>query len=343
MNVRKRIGRLAPLVGAVTAVALGCGLVSLAAAETKTEPAHSFTLVATNGTDCAYYGALRWRAISGVTSYTVLFDDPALGGPQSVVVSKPWPDDHKQEGDLSAVKTPGGTHQLVWTGLFGCGETPDFSWRFVHPRVKYTVKGEFIDGTVTGDCRPAPCDPIDGVRVTARGPSGGSDTTDKRGDYSIKVKEGTYVVAPDFVNLKFDPPDRRVRVSKDATARANFTANGFDPRAVATVASLKAKPGHLARAEYFRNGKWEKLGSSTQLRVGDKVRTDENTEAAFEFAVGGRVGIRPGGTAEIVGEASSTDDSPRLKLTKGQMWAKCQNLKEPLEIQTGGGVIGIKG
>jgi hypothetical protein len=38
---------------------------------------------------------------------------------------------------------------------------------------------------------------------------------------------------------------------------------------------------------------------------------------------------------------STTTDS--FKLSKGGMWARCGELKEPLEIQTNGGVMGIKG
>jgi hypothetical protein len=83
-----------------------------------------------------------------------------------------------------------------------------------------------------------------------------------------------------------------------------------------------------------------------QGRMHDKYKTNANTVAALEFLIGGRVGINKDSEIEIVSERSVSDSkktAKRVILRKGGMWAKASNLKEPLEIQTNGGVMGIKG
>ena len=81
--------------------------------------------------------------------------------------------------------------------------------------------------------------------------------------------------------------------------------------------------------------------------IGDKLTTSPAIVASVEFVLGGRVGINHS-SAVIVKERSVIDDPAsiswkRVVLRKYGMWAKATNLREPLEIQTNGGVIGIKG
>lgn len=80
--------------------------------------------------------------------------------------------------------------------------------------------------------------------------------------------------------------------------------------------------------------------------IGDQIITDKNTVLAIEFIIGGRVGINIDSWVTIVSERSVADSTISVKkiiLRKAGMWAKMARLKEPLEIQTNGGVYGIKG
>jgi hypothetical protein len=80
--------------------------------------------------------------------------------------------------------------------------------------------------------------------------------------------------------------------------------------------------------------------------IGDQIITDNNTLVAIEFIIGGRVGINKDSWVTIVSERSVADTTIDLKkiiLRKAGMLARMYRLKEPLEIQTNGGVFGIKG
>lgn len=82
--------------------------------------------------------------------------------------------------------------------------------------------------------------------------------------------------------------------------------------------------------------------------VKDHYITDKNTVAALEFLIGGRVGINRDTDIEIVNERSVSDKNvgtKRIKLKNGSLWIKAdaKALKQPIEIQTNGGVMGIKG
>jgi len=80
----------------------------------------------------------------------------------------------------------------------------------------------------------------------------------------------------------------------------------------------------------------------------DHFITDQNTLAALEFLIGGRVGINKDTDIEIVSERSVADGNVEVKriiLKNGSLWVKAdaKQLKQPLEIQTNGGALGIKG
>ncbi|MBT9584218.1 FecR domain-containing protein [bacterium] len=82
--------------------------------------------------------------------------------------------------------------------------------------------------------------------------------------------------------------------------------------------------------------------------IKDHFITDKNTIAALEFLIGGRVGINKDTDIEIVNERSVADgktDVKRIILKNGSLWVKAdaKALKQPIEIQTNGGVMGIKG
>lgn len=81
--------------------------------------------------------------------------------------------------------------------------------------------------------------------------------------------------------------------------------------------------------------------------VQDRFKTSRNTLAALEFLIGGRVGINQNTDVEIVNERSVVDslEGKRLVLKAGGVWVKAdaKSLKQPLEIQTNGGIMGIRG
>jgi hypothetical protein len=82
--------------------------------------------------------------------------------------------------------------------------------------------------------------------------------------------------------------------------------------------------------------------------VKDHYITDKNTIAALEFLIGGRVGVNKDTDIEVVNERSVADGKTSVKrivLKNGSLWVKAdaKALKQPIEIQTNGGVMGIKG
>jgi hypothetical protein len=82
------------------------------------------------------------------------------------------------------------------------------------------------------------------------------------------------------------------------------------------------------------------------LNVRDFIRTGPTCLACLEFLIGGRVGINKGTFIEIVNERSVADGSTsvwQVAMKSGSLWWKQNELKQPIEIQTNGGVMGIKG
>ncbi len=193
-------------------------------------------------------GGIRWPAVKGVDAYTVVFNDGAYGGAEQRVsvaadpTTGDWPGDNPPEGETyPESNAPKGEHQLGWTGYvyFGPGEcqpdNTDYSTRLTNPHTEYLREGEYIDGTVKGPCEADICPPAQGVKVTAKGKGGGSDTTDSAGRYSIKVKKGTYAVTPSKGDFKFGPKSKQVTVRSNSTATADFTIAGGPARLDVTV------------------------------------------------------------------------------------------------------------
>ncbi len=114
---------------------------------------------------------------------------------------------------------------------------------------------------------------------------------------------------------------------------------------VAKLTEIKSADKNAPHLTVRRNGKILTPYEGMDLYQKDVITTDNNTVAAIEFSIGGRAGINRNSQIVITSERSvkSTAESPWPKISKGGMWAKCGKLKEPLEIQTNGGVTGIKG
>lgn len=84
------------------------------------------------------------------------------------------------------------------------------------------------------------------------------------------------------------------------------------------------------------------------LFIGDFFRTSPDTLATLEFLIGGRVSVGKSMMIEVVSErsvADKDDGSPRPGVQSTSLWTKwhAEALKQPLEIQTNGGTLGIKG
>jgi len=120
---------------------------------------------------------------------------------------------------------------------------------------------------------------------------------------------------------------------------------------VVRVQSIKATEGtgagvlkqaHPGDVQPFR------VSENSTGYVRDRYLTDGATMAALEFLIGGRVGINRDTTIEIINERSVADSNlsvKRIILKNGSIWVKAdaKTLKQPIEIQTNGGVMGIKG
>lgn len=120
------------------------------------------------------------------------------------------------------------------------------------------------------------------------------------------------------------------------------------PTGTATVTVIKSVFSGLGHASIQRGGKGpiKALHAGDQVEVGDVISTDPNTVLSLEFGIGGRVGVNKDSKIEITGERNVAGvDTPiaNVILRKGGLWAKAVKLKEPLEIQSNGGVMGIKG
>lgn len=84
-----------------------------------------------------------------------------------------------------------------------------------------------------------------------------------------------------------------------------------------------------------------------ELRLGDRILTGPNCILAIEFATGGRVGVNKDSDVEIIRDRQVADTKPgfgKMMLRKAHLWGKIdRNKTDPIEIQTNGGVMGIKG
>ncbi|HXE71892.1 MAG TPA: FecR family protein, partial [Candidatus Nitrosotenuis sp.] len=82
-------------------------------------------------------------------------------------------------------------------------------------------------------------------------------------------------------------------------------------------------------------------------RLRDHVKTGAGSTAALELDAGGRIGLNPNTEVEIVGptevEAQNQGTFKRLVLKAGALWARVTRRKEEVQVQTSGGVMGIRG
>jgi hypothetical protein len=92
-------------------------------------------------------------------------------------------------------------------------------------------------------------------------------------------------------------------------------------------------------------GFWSRAKLQDDLYMWDVISCDENTEAAIEFVVGGRMVILGGRKIRIVGWRMAADAATGeyMELKEGTIWAKAQCQKPRLNIRPPSAVIGIRG
>lgn len=127
----------------------------------------------------------------------------------------------------------------------------------------------------------------------------------------------------------------------------NYIPGHFYPlgrgQSVSSMGTLTKVPIVVIRGDTFAVG-----AVDMTLNVSDFIRTGPTCLAALEFLIGGRVGINAGSVIEIVNERSVADGPNtlmRVARKNVSLWVKAdaRALKQPIEIQTNGGVMGIKG
>jgi hypothetical protein len=110
---------------------------------------------------------------------------------------------------------------------------------------------------------------------------------------------------------------------------------------------IQIKTGHL----YLRRAGTDRvvsLQTGNVIYLGDELLTSQDGRAALEFEIGGRVRVGPGAVVTVTGERSvstgpgtSTEDTG-LRFLWNRLGSGTRSSAN-IEIQTNGGVIGVKG
>lgn len=302
---------------------------------------------------CFLTAGILYKGVYGATSYTIKYTDDV----REMVKTQPPFDDEAETNFKWGVHFVG-IAGFNSSDVRGCPNAEaGYRSRFKAKGVTAVVdlKDAHISGRVTFEGRP-----LRGIPVTAHGPSRSASqagpsfgaATDASGSYRItipKTKLAVYGVHADMSRTRYSDAGERLLVESGQEYTVDLAVRvppAQDPGAVASVTEIRAMDrSRPAKAEFLRDGSWFTVTDITQLRPGERVRTDANTAVALELDLGGRVAIKPGSEIEVTGERSVTDRNPQrgFKLTKGGVWAQCGRMKESLEIQTTGGVMGIKG
>lgn len=147
--------------------------------------------------------------------------------------------------------------------------------------------------------------------------------------------------------------DPVARVQSISTAEGSIQISGgyspgvFYPLLAGTPDAPGGPPAKVP-AVVIRDGRFAVAVVDMPLQIRDLIKTSPDTVMAIEFLIGGRVGINQDTAVEIVSERSVADGSNgwwRVFMKNVSLWMKAdaKALKQPLEIQTNGGVMGIKG
>lgn len=140
--------------------------------------------------------------------------------------------------------------------------------------------------------------------------------------------------------------DACIRLAAGLVMSWGLIASASADEAVLRVIDVKA-PIQPATLEHRlgSDASWFQAFVGTTGAIHDRFRTSPNTVAALEFFIGGRVGLSKDTEIEVITDRSVHDMGSvrRIILHNGALWAKSGRLRQPLEIQTNGGILGIKG
>ena len=101
--------------------------------------------------------------------------------------------------------------------------------------------------------------------------------------------------------------------------------------------STKSRATNYGGVTVTRDGQRYRVTANAALQPGDIITTDGETVLALEFGIGGRVSILRNSSARIVGDR-------QIEGLAGTTVATPQTYRDhPLEIQTNGGILGIRG
>jgi hypothetical protein len=128
------------------------------------------------------------------------------------------------------------------------------------------------------------------------------------------------------------------------------------PKATAPIPPPSASVGKVTRVGgngqawvQGPDGQLTPLHPGSELGLGAIVVTGDNTTLTIDFTIGGRAGVNSDAQVTVVSErtvADSTTDLPRAAVRMFDIYGltqKAAQAQAPVEIQTNGGVIGIKG
>ncbi len=209
---------------------------------------------------CASYGLATWPAQEDAVGWELRDHftptDPAYTRDETKQLSPPF-DDEKFVKDFGW-RPAKGTHwyALSYSGRSHLGgDSVDCSDLPAKQKAAYSNVRILItlatNAKIVGRVKDRDGDPVQGVKVRAKG--AGGDRTDADGKYSIDVpeKKATYVVVPHQKGSKFKPQKRKVTVKPGRTSHANFrvtpTPDGLDwrvpPRLAGEVKRWTASEG----------------------------------------------------------------------------------------------------
>jgi hypothetical protein len=343
-----------PMLLAAAAVLVASTGIAAAATKPKTVkiPAKLVFNGYSNESGCGVGVLIEFPARKGATSYTLRYTD---AGVQAERTLPPFDSANDEQVAL-------GTHRLGLAGFTtsdvrGCPNA-EAGYRERFKNITATAVIDPQDGRIAGrvlfdgaGVKGVPVSAVGEKESTTRNGAAFRATTDGSGFYSITIPKanlGTYTLGADLSRKRLSDVSTRVYVDSGQTLNIDLNVpepKPDDPAAVASVPIIQARDrSKPAKAEYRRGaGEFQALTTDTQLRRGDVVRTDGNTFAQVELDIGGRISIQPSSEIEVIDDRRASPADPPFKLTKGGVWAKCAAMREPLEIQTTGGVIGVKG
>ncbi len=132
-------------------------------------------------------------------------------------------------------------------------------------------------------------------------------------------------------------------------AHPSFQPGRFYPLGAGAAGPNSNMPASRVAAVVLRGRTFAVAETDMILCIHDIVKTAPDVLLMIEFGIGGRVGVNQDAAVEIVTDRSVADGDPsfvqRVKHGANRLWQPygAKQLKQPIEIQTNGGVMGIKG